>query len=137
MRAIEKKPATAAALEKYLGSGLIKGVGPQIAKRIVDHFKDRTLDVFESAINDLLRVPGIAEKKLEQIKTSWSEHRAIRDVMIFLQGYGISLCMRPRYSRLIGDRGDRSRFAKSLSARARHLWNRLFQRGPDRAGDGF
>jgi len=90
VRAIEKKPATAAALEKYLGSGLIKGVGPAIAKRIVAHFNDRTLDVFESKIEELMKVPGIADKKLEQIKVSWEDHRAIRDVMIFLQGYGIS-----------------------------------------------
>lgn len=71
VRAIEKKPATAAALEKYLGSGLIKGVGPAIARRIVGHFKDRTLEVFESRISELMAVPGIAEKKLAQIRTSW------------------------------------------------------------------
>ena len=88
--AIEKKPATSAAMEKYLGSGLIKGVGPGIAKRIVGHFKERTLDVFENKITELLSVPGIAEKKLETIRLSWDEHKAIRDVMIFLQGYGIS-----------------------------------------------
>ena len=90
VHAIEKKPATTAALEKYLGSGLIKGVGPAIAKRIVAHFKDQTLDVFESQIDKLMLVPGIAEKKLENIKTSWQEHKSIRDVMIFLQGHGIS-----------------------------------------------
>jgi exodeoxyribonuclease V alpha subunit len=88
--AIEEKPATSAAMEKYLGSGLIKGVGPAIAKRIVGHFKDRTLEVFETQIEELLGVPGIAEKKLEAIRVSWDEHKAIRDVMIFLQGYGIS-----------------------------------------------
>ncbi len=88
--AIEKKPATSAAMEKYLGSGLIRGVGPAIARRIVGHFKDRTLEVFESQIEELLGVPGIADKKLETIRVSWDEHKAIRDVMIFLQGYGIS-----------------------------------------------
>src|ERR1019366_9999942 len=56
VRALEKKPATAAALEKYIGSGLIKGVGPAIAKRIVHHFNDRTLEVFESKIEELLDV---------------------------------------------------------------------------------
>ena len=88
--AIEKKPATSAALEKYLGSGLIRGVGPKTATKIVKHFKERTLNVFEENIDELLDVPGIAEKKLMDIKTSWQEHKAIRDVMIFLQGYGIS-----------------------------------------------
>ncbi len=89
-RAIEKKPASSAALEKYLGSGLIKNVGPKTAHKIVCFFKEQTLQVFEENINELLKVPGIAEKKLLDIKNSWQEHRAIRDVMIFLQGYGIS-----------------------------------------------
>ncbi len=90
LRAIETKPASTAAIEKYLGSGLIKGVGPKIASRIVKHFRDKTLQVFEDSIDDLLNVPGIANKKLVDIKDSWQEHKAIRDVMIFLQGYGIS-----------------------------------------------
>lgn len=89
-RAIEKKPSTSAALEKYLGSGLIKNVGPKAAYKIVSFFKERTLQVFEEDLDQLLQVPGIAEKKLVDIKNSWQEHRAIRDVMIFLQGYGIS-----------------------------------------------
>jgi len=90
IRAIEKKPSTSAALEKYLGSGLIKGVGPKTATKIVKFFKDQTLQVFEENIDDLMKVPGIAEKKLLDIKNSWQEHKAIRDVMIFLQGHGIS-----------------------------------------------
>lgn len=88
--AIEKKPSTSAALEKYLGSGLIKNVGPKTAQKIVKSFNERTLEVYEENIDELLKVPGIAEKKLLDIKNSWQEHRAIRDVMIFLQGYGIS-----------------------------------------------
>jgi len=104
IRAVEKKPASAAALEKYLGSGLIRGVGPATARKIVSHFKDKTLDVFESQIEDLMKVPGIAEKKLEQIKTSWEEHRAIRDVMIFLQGYGISTLFATKIYKTYGDK---------------------------------
>ncbi|MBY0316567.1 MAG: AAA family ATPase [Bdellovibrionales bacterium] len=107
VRAVEKKPASAAALEKYLGSGLIRGVGPATAKRIVGHFKDRTLEVFEDDIDELMRVPGIAEKKLEQIKTSWAEHRAIRDVMIFLQGYGISTLFATKIYKTYGDQAIR------------------------------
>ncbi|PWU21804.1 MAG: recombinase RecD [Bdellovibrio sp.] len=90
VRALEKKPATTAALEKYIGSGLIKGVGPEIARRIVTHFGDKTLDVFENRMGELVKVPGIASKKLQTIRCSWEEHRAVRDVMIFLQNYGIS-----------------------------------------------
>lgn len=89
-QAIEKKPASTGAMEKYLGSGLIKGVGPKTAIKIVKFFKERTLEIFETNIDELLNVPGIAEKKLLDIKVSWQEHKAIRDVMIFLQGYGIS-----------------------------------------------
>ncbi|BDS13932.1 SF1B family DNA helicase RecD2 [Aureispira anguillae] len=87
---LERKPATASALEKYLGSGMIRGVGPKIAKRIVSYFGAETLDVFESSIERLTEVPGIASTKLQQITKSWVEHREIRNVMLFLQGYGIS-----------------------------------------------
>jgi exodeoxyribonuclease V alpha subunit len=66
--AIEKKPATTAAIEKYLGSGLIKGVGPQTAKRIVQYFQKETLAIFEQDIRRLTEVPGIAQKKLEMIE---------------------------------------------------------------------
>ncbi len=88
--AIEHKPATAAALEKYLGSGLIKGVGPKTARKIVKHFGGVTLDIFENDIDRLTDVPGIARKKLAMIKEAWYEHRLIREVMIFLQSHGIS-----------------------------------------------
>jgi exodeoxyribonuclease V alpha subunit len=104
VRATEKKPASAAALEKYLGSGLIRGVGPATARKIVSFFKETTLEIFESRIEDLMKVPGIAEKKLEQIKESWQEHRAIRDVMIFLQGYGISTLFATKIYKTYGDK---------------------------------
>ena len=89
-KAVEKKPATTASIEKYLGSGLIKGVGPKTAKKIVKYFKKDTLEIFESNINRLTEVPGIATKKLEMIESAWTEHKAIRDVMMFLQHHGIS-----------------------------------------------
>ncbi|WP_103864931.1 AAA family ATPase [Aquimarina sp. I32.4] len=87
---VEKKPASASALEKYIGSGMISGVGPKIAKRIVKYFGNDTLDVFEDDIERLTEVPGIAKTKLEQITSSWTEHREIRNVMLFLQEYGVS-----------------------------------------------
>jgi len=86
----ERKPASASALEKYIGSGMIYGVGPKIAKRIVKYFGKETLDVFENNIDRLTEVPGIAQTKLEQITSSWTEHREIRNVMLFLQEYGVS-----------------------------------------------
>ena len=102
--AAELRPATAGALEKYLGSGLIKGVGPKTASRIVRHFGRRTLEVFEGDIDQLTEVPGIAKKKLAMIKAAWIEHRAIREVMMFLQSHGISTLFSVRIYKQYGDR---------------------------------
>ncbi len=89
-KVVERKPATAHALEKYLGSGLIKGVGPVTASRIVRHFGKDTLDVFENQIERLTEVEGIAKLKLEMISKAWLEHQEIRNVMMFLQSHNIS-----------------------------------------------
>ena len=101
--AVEHRPATSGALEKYLGSGLIKGVGPKTARKIVRHFGSETLEIFEGDIRRLTEVPGIAEKKLEMISMAWSEHRAIRDVMMFLQSHGISTLFAVRIYKEYGD----------------------------------
>ncbi len=102
-KAIETKPATAAALEKYLGSGLIHGVGPKTAARIVRHFPDNTLEIFEHNIERLVEVPGIARKKLEMIEAAWREHRMVREVMMFLQGHGISTLFAVRIYKKYGE----------------------------------
>ncbi len=102
-KASEKKPATTAALEKYLGSGLIRGVGPKTAKKIVNHFTKQTLDIFETQIEKLTEVPGIAQRKLETISAAWTEHRAIRKVMMFLQSHGISTLFAVRIYKEYGD----------------------------------
>lgn len=99
--ATEKKPTSASALEKYLGSGLIYGVGPKIAKQIVKYFGKETIDIFEDDIDRLTEVPGIAQTKLKQITDSWTEHREIRNVMIFLQEYGVSTLFVSRYLKCI------------------------------------
>ena len=102
-QAIEKKPASLATLEKYLGSGLIKGVGPKTAKKIVKHFKEDTLEIFDHAIDRLEEVPGISSKKLKSIAKAWDDHRKIRDVMMFLQNYGISTLFSVRIYQTYGD----------------------------------
>jgi exodeoxyribonuclease V alpha subunit len=102
-KAIEKKPATTAALEKYLGSGLIKGVGPKTAKKIVKYFGNETLEVFENQIERLTEITGIAQKKLTMISDAWVEHRAIRKVMMFLQSHGISTLFAVRIYKEYGD----------------------------------
>ena len=103
LKAVERKPATTAALEKYLGSGLIKGVGPKTAKKIVHHFGKKTLDIFEGKIERLTEIKGIAQKKLEMIGDAWVEHRAIREVMMFLQSHGISTLFAVRIYKEYGD----------------------------------
>jgi exodeoxyribonuclease V alpha subunit len=84
------RPATIAGIQKYLGSGLIKGVGPVTAKRIVEHFGEKTLDVIESEIERLAEVKGIARKRIEMIQKTWQDQRAIKDVMLFLQSHSVS-----------------------------------------------
>ncbi len=103
LHALEVKPASVSALQKYLGSGLIKGVGPKTAQKIVNHFGEQTLNVFEKNIDLLTEVPTIAEKKLAMIKTAWQEHRMIREVMIFLQDHGISTLFAVRIYKKYGD----------------------------------
>jgi exodeoxyribonuclease V alpha subunit len=83
-------PATSAGIQRYLGSGLIKGIGPVMAKRIVARFGDDTLDVIESETEKLTEVEGIGEKRIEMIKKAWEEQKEIREVMLFLQGHGVS-----------------------------------------------
>jgi exodeoxyribonuclease V alpha subunit len=86
----ETKPATLTGLEKYLGSGLIKGVGPVTAKRIVAHFGLQTLDIIESQTARLIEVPGIGKKRVIMIQKAWETQKAIKEVMVFLQGHGVS-----------------------------------------------
>lgn len=90
VRYTETKPATLTGMEKYLGSGLIKGVGPVTAKRIVAHFGLETLDIIENQISRLIEVPGIAKKRIAKIQAAWETQKAIKEVMVFLQGHGVS-----------------------------------------------
>lgn len=83
-------PASVHGIEKYLGSGLIKGIGPVMAKRIVKMFKEKTLEVIENEIDKLADVEGIGNKRIDMIKKAWEEQKEIRAVMIFLQSHGVS-----------------------------------------------
>ena len=99
----ETKPATLTGIEKYLGSGLIKGVGPVTAKRIVAHFDLETLDIIENQIERLIEVPGIAKKRVKMIQTTWETQKAIKDVMLFLQGHGVSTTYAVKIYKQFGD----------------------------------
>jgi exodeoxyribonuclease V alpha subunit len=83
-------PATVYGIRKYLGSGMIKGLGPVMAGRIVDRFGQRTLDIIETDIQRLLEVEGIGKKRIDMIAKAWDAQSEIRDVMLFLQGHGVS-----------------------------------------------
>lgn len=86
----ETLPATVYGIEKYLGSGLIKGVGPKFAKRIVQKFGKDTLDVIEEQPDLLIEVEGIGRVRVERIKNSWQEQKEIKNIMLFLQGHEVS-----------------------------------------------
>ena len=83
-------PATSAGIQRYLGSGLIKGIGPVMAKCIVSRYGDQTLDVIDKEADRLIEVGGIGQKRIDKIKKAWEEQKEIREVMIFLQGHGVS-----------------------------------------------
>ena len=86
----ETLPATVYGIEKYLGSGLVKGIGPKYAQRIVRVFGADTLNVIEEEPDRLLDVPGIGRIRVERIKKSWVEQKEIKNIMLFLQGHDVS-----------------------------------------------
>jgi exodeoxyribonuclease V alpha subunit len=89
-------PATIQGIRRYLGSGLIKGIGPKMAERIVDHFGEDTLRLIEEEPGRLVEVPGLGPKRTAMITTAWAEQQAIKEVMVFLQGVGVSTSLAVR-----------------------------------------
>jgi exodeoxyribonuclease V alpha subunit len=83
-------PASVYGITKYLGSGLIKGIGPVMAKRIVKQFGKDTLDVIENDIEKLAEIDGIGKKRIGMIKNAWEDQKEIREVMLFLQTHNVS-----------------------------------------------
>jgi exodeoxyribonuclease V alpha subunit len=83
-------PSTEAGIEKYLGSGLIKGIGPVMAKRVVAKFKLETLKILDNDAERLSEIDGFAEKRIELVKNEWKKQKYVREIMIFMQNYGIS-----------------------------------------------
>lgn len=127
----ESKPATLTGLEKYLGSGLIKGVGPVTAKRIVAHFALETLDIIEHDIARLAEVPGIGRKRVKMIQTAWETQKAIKEVMLFLQGHGVSTVYAVKIFKQYGQsESGAASGAQSVCARESRDW----PRGADFAG---
>jgi len=96
-------PTTESGIIKYLAGGMIHGIGPVTAKRIVNHFGESTMDIFESNINRLLEVEGIGQKKLEVIKEGWESQKGVKNVMLFLQSNGISSTYSMKIYKTYGD----------------------------------
>jgi exodeoxyribonuclease V alpha subunit len=96
-------PANIQGIRRYLGSGLVKGIGPRIAERIVDHFGLETLTVIEQEPKRLLEVPGLGPKRTGLIAAAWEEQKAIKEVMVFLQGVGVSTSLAVRIYKTYGD----------------------------------
>ncbi len=96
-------PATVAGIEKYLGSGLIKGIGPVTATRIVRRFGSDTLRVIDEQPDRLSEALGVGKKRVELIKSAWAEQRQIKEVMIFLQAHGVSTTLAVKIYKQYGD----------------------------------
>lgn len=100
----ETEPTSSDAILRYLSSGGVKGFGPVLAKRVVDAFGEETIAILDSNPERLRGVPGIGEKKLQEILASWQEKRASRDVMLFFQNYGIPFSLAQRIYKAYKDR---------------------------------
>lgn len=98
----EVMPATVYGIEKYLGSGLVKGIGPKFAHLIVEKFGTDTIEIIEDNIERLYEVAGIGKKRVEKIKDSWEKQKDIKNVMLFLQQYGVSTAYAAKIYRQYG-----------------------------------
>jgi exodeoxyribonuclease V alpha subunit len=99
-----KEPSDLVGIQKYLESGMIKGIGPTYAERIVKQFGINTLKIIDEAPGRLREVEGIGDKRIEMIQICWHEQKAIREVMIFLQSHGISPGFAQKIYKAYGDR---------------------------------
>lgn len=99
---IEIIPDTTEGIEKYLGSGIIRGIGKGMARRIVKHFGVNTIHILNDSPDRICEVQGIGKDKLEKIKTSWDKQKGVRDVMMFLHGHGVSTAFAVRIYKQYG-----------------------------------
>src|SRR6266498_4635734 len=96
-------PATVAGIQSYLGSGMIKGIGPKLAERIVSRFKENTFDIVEQQPARLLEVPGIGGDRVQKITTAWEEQKQVKEIMVFLHGHGVSTNLAVKIYKTYGD----------------------------------
>jgi len=96
-------PATIAGIRRYLGSGLIKGIGPKLAERIVDQFGDQALEVIENHPERLLEVPDIGPKRSRSIALAWEEQKQVKEIMLFLHSHDVSTNLGIKIYKQYGD----------------------------------
>jgi exodeoxyribonuclease V alpha subunit len=96
-------PTTLKGIEKYLGSGMVKGIGPHFAKKLVQAFGEAVFDVIEEAPERLLELEGIGPKRKQRVVEAWAEQKAIREIMVFLQSHGVGTSRAVRIYRTYGD----------------------------------
>ncbi|HET6594750.1 MAG TPA: ATP-dependent RecD-like DNA helicase, partial [Anaerolineales bacterium] len=96
-------PATLAGIQGYLGSGMIKGIGPKLAERIVAKFKEDTFDVIENTPRRLLDVPGIGMDRTGKITKAWQEQKHVKEIMVFLHSHGVSTNLAVKIYKTYGD----------------------------------
>lgn len=99
----QMNPVTLEGIERYLGSGLIQGIGSQLAKRIVDHFGNDTLKIIEEQPEQLKNVPGIGQDRSEKIIAAWEAQKKVKEIMIFLHGHQISTNLAVKIYKTYGD----------------------------------
>jgi len=97
-------PNSLEGIEKYLGSGLIKGIGEHYAKKIVATFGERTLQVIDESPTFLKEIKGIGTRRIQQIRESWRQQKAVRDIMVFLQSHGLGVGRAVRIWKTYGDK---------------------------------
>ncbi len=97
-------PADAVGIEKYLASGLIKGIGPHYAKRIVKKFGEETLDIIDLKVSRLLEIEGIGAKRVQTIRECWEEQKSIRKVMVFLQSHEVRISFAYKIFKTYGEK---------------------------------
>src|SRR5512145_1404154 len=102
-RYVEEMPATVEGIKRYLGSGLIKGVGPVMAKRIAEKFGRYTLEVIENDIGRLAEVEGIGPKRVKMIARAWEAQKQIKEIMLFLQSHQVSTNLAVKIYKTYGD----------------------------------
>ncbi len=96
-------PVTLDGIEKYLGSGMVKGIGPHFAKKLVAAFGELVFDVIEQTPERLLELQGIGKKRQQRVTSAWSEQKAIRAIMVFLQSHGVGTSRSVRIYKTYGD----------------------------------